>query len=83
MTAIIQRRHFLSRLGLLIGGFAIFGSEKIMALPKIAVAKFNLYSLSGVKYPGFLRRLKRLQVSNIDDAFNLATRHSEIQITRI
>lgn len=79
MSLRIVKRHFLlttagATLSLLLGGLGAWGQGVALKLRAITG--------SGQQAPGLQKRLRKVRVSRVEDAFKLANRKAEIEVTR-
>lgn len=77
----LTKRDFLLRSATLALGSLLVGSGIAPAAPKARQLRASVNGATNRAFAGMRRRFGRLRVSSIDDAFRLANRKTEIEIT--
>ena len=81
----VTKRVFLQRSVLVAASSVLFGT--LPSLASAAIGKLPLRASAKTgnpnAKPGFKRRLGKFQTFTVEDAFRLANRHTEIQITNL
>ena len=78
----IPRRSFLIQLSAATVGAATVGLSLASAWAQAFPYRLRQSTRAVVQRAGLSRRLSRAKVSNFDDAFKLANRKTEIEVTR-
>ncbi len=76
MTKVLQRRTFLIKAGLLFGGALVVGGRAFGQ-----AARYQVRMIDQRSRPGLKMRLERMRINSLDDAFKLANKKSEIEVT--
>lgn len=77
----LTKRSFLFKVSFLVFGTVIAGTGFAIAAPTVRKLRASVKGISNQAFVGMRRRLRRLPIATVNDAFRLANRKAEIEIT--